>query len=149
MSHRQCYRHVFDIDKANFTVTAGQVTLRNPKYQYEEKALLRQVNIGLFGYGVNIPIGSDWSKQTVTNYNYVRDPYELRWKHIDVSTGKVNSAAITTYDFKYTFYTDYYTYKAASLYQIDSYAEDMQQGTDCYSYIHTKTAIVQKNVKCK
>lgn len=125
MNQRQCYTHVFDIDTTNFTVDAGKVSLVGANYTYNEKALLRQVNIGQFGFGVDIPIGSEWSKKTVTNYNYMEDPYELRWKHIDEFYGKVNTAAITTYDFKYTFYTDYYTYKATSLYQIDSYAKDV------------------------
>ena len=42
----------------------------------------------------------------------MKDPYELRWKHIDEYNQELNYNAITTYNFKYYFYDDYYTYSA-------------------------------------
>ena len=60
----------------------------------------------------------------------------------------VDDYAISTYNFKYYFYDDYYTYTADQMYQIDSYSNDYQEGASCYSYQHTKTSVVQKDLKC-
>lgn len=57
-------------------------------------------------------------------------------------------SAITTYNFKYYFYTDYYTYKADRIFQVTQVNRNEQDGTDCYSYIHTKSSIIQKDNKC-
>lgn len=93
-------------------------------YFYNEKTLLQETNIGQFGYGVDVKIGSNFTKSTPTNYNYAQDPYELRWKHIDEFYGQVHNDAIQTYNFKYYFYTSYYTYSANKVFQIDSYSRD-------------------------
>jgi len=78
IKERQCYVHVFDLDTVNFSVDAETrvVSLLTPaaNYTYEEKKLLNETNIGSFGFGVNIPIGSNFSKSTATNYNYMQDP---------------------------------------------------------------------------
>ena len=87
-------------------------------------------------------ISSNWVGAQPTNYDYMRDPYQLRWKHIDQFYGQVNTEAVTTYNFKYYFYDDYYTYTADRLYQIDSYSVDAQEGVNCYAYQHTKSSIV-------
>jgi hypothetical protein len=118
-------------------------------YKYDERQLLDQVNIGKFGYGVDVKIGSNFTDLKPTNYNYMRDPYELRWKHIDEFTQKLNFQAIPTYNFKYYYYTYYYTYTANEVFQIDAKSKDWQEGTDCYSYIHTKASIVQRDKTCE
>lgn len=114
MNTRQCYTNVYNVDTSNFSVnneTKSVELLADPQtYTYNEKTLLKEINIGQFGFGVDIMIGSNHSDFTVTNYNYMQDPYELRWKHIDEHFGQVNAAALQTYDFQYYFYTDYYTY---------------------------------------
>lgn len=58
-------------------------------YSYNEKKLLESTNIGQFGFGVNIPIGTDDQSSTPTNYNYNTDLLNLRWKHIDEYNGHV------------------------------------------------------------
>jgi len=44
---------------------------------------LNGVDIGYFGFGVPVMLGTTEQKFKVTNYNYVTDPIELRWKSID------------------------------------------------------------------
>jgi hypothetical protein len=125
----------------------AQVTLSD-SYKYDEKSALAKVNIGKFGYGRDIKIGSEFKNLKPTNYNYRSDPYDVRWKHIDEFTGNVNSAAVTTTDFKYYFYDEYYRYTADKKFQIDKETRDFQTGDECYSYIHTKSDIVQRGTKC-
>lgn len=98
----------FEVDEE----TRGVKLLQVDDYVYDERSLLQTTNIGRFGYGVDIKIGSNFTKLHPTNYNYMRDPYELRWKHIDEFYQQVDYSAITTYNFKYYFYTNYYTYAA-------------------------------------
>jgi len=66
----------------------------------------------------------------------------LRWKHIDEFYGQVNTNAIQTYNLKYYFYTSYYTYASAKVYQLDSYSQNDQVGTSCYSYLNTKFQVI-------
>lgn len=114
LTKRQCYTYSLIQDPASYVVDSetAQVTMSD-SYKYDEKNALKSVNIGKFGYGVNIKIGSDFTKLTPTNYDYRKDPYDVRWKHIDEFTGNVKASAVNTYNFKYYFYTDYYTYEAA------------------------------------
>lgn len=110
--------------------------------------MLKDTNIGRFGYGVDVKIGSNFTSLTPTNYDYRRDPYDLRWKHIDEFYGKVNRGAIDTTNFRYYFYTNYYTYTSDSKFQIDKKSRDFQSGEECYSYIHTKSELIQRKTSC-
>ncbi len=71
-----------------------------------------------------MPIGSTQSAMTPTNYNYDIDPYQLRWKTVDVLYGSVNTGAIQTYDFKYYYYDAYYSYNSDKMYSVYSYSID-------------------------
>ena len=88
----------------------------------------------MFGFGVPIKMGTNENKLTPTNYNYFRDPNELRWKHIDELYGQVNNNAINTYNFKFYFYNTYYMYTSQKPYQIDLFHKSWQDGSSCYSY---------------
>jgi hypothetical protein len=52
-------------------------------FNYNEQTILMGVDIGYYGFGVPIMLGTSEQKFTVTNYNYVTDQLELRWKSID------------------------------------------------------------------
>ena len=51
------------------------VTTAQNDYVYNEKSLLKETNIGEFGYGVRVKIGSDFDTLRPTNYNYLQDAY--------------------------------------------------------------------------
>lgn len=81
--------------------------------------------MGYFGFGVATK--SDYytlQYNVPTNYNYMQDWNDLRWKHIDESLGLVNAAAKNTYDNIYYFYYSYYTYTANQNYWSDSWTYD-------------------------
>lgn len=104
-----------ELDDLNFSVdseTREVKLLTTVDYYYDEKTLLQTTNIGLFGFGYPIKIGSNFTRFTPTNYNYMLDPYEIRFKHIDEVNGDVKNNAIDTYNFRYYFYSNYYTYTA-------------------------------------
>ena len=51
------------------------MTTAQNDYVYNEKSLLKETNIGEFGYGVRVKIGSDFDTLRPTNYNYLQDAY--------------------------------------------------------------------------
>lgn len=94
MKDKQCYTYAVDKDTINFAVDPGTrevsvKTVNVEQYHYDERALLKGENIGSFGFGIKLKIGSDMAKFTPANYDYVEDPYNLRWKHVDEVYGKV------------------------------------------------------------
>jgi hypothetical protein len=50
---------------------------------YDENELLKTMNVGSFGFGVEIPMGSTDEAFTPANYDYTNDRLDLRWKHVD------------------------------------------------------------------
>ena len=70
---KQCYIYaaVLAPNTYNYDTVSNKITLPTETILYDEKSLLKNLNVGLFGFGVYIPIGSEDSKLTVTNYNYV------------------------------------------------------------------------------
>jgi hypothetical protein len=76
------------------------------------------------------------------------DPYEIRFKHIDEVNGDVKTNGIDTYNFRYYFYSNYYTYTAGKTYKLDIFENNYQLGTYCNSYIDTRPKIPTKGSKC-
>lgn len=97
--------------------------------------MLSQTNVGYFGFGTAI---KDQQSLEPTSYDYNIDPYQLRWKTIDELYGAVITGAIQTYDFKYYYYSAYYTYQNDKIYSSYSYSMDVNQGTSCQGYYEDK-----------
>ena len=84
LSEKQCYAYALDLS-ADFEVdsTTRKVTLTSQDYVYDEKTLLSDINVGSFGFGVEIPLSSENEDATPANYDYTHDHLNLRWKHVD------------------------------------------------------------------
>ena len=130
---------MYDYDRQYETF---RVPSEDPEYEYHEKSLLSDVNIGRFGFGVDVKLSEYTGYYSYyysyanrpTNYDYYSDWQELRWKHVDESLGLVNEDAVQTYGYGYYFYYDYYTYTENQNRLYDEYAYSEQEQTLCYSY---------------
>ena len=70
---KQCYTYAFKLDPQTYPVDSSSNTISfSPAddYRYDERALLQKTNIGRFGFGVDVKIGSNFTALTPTNYNY-------------------------------------------------------------------------------
>lgn len=85
-----------------------------------------------------------------SSYNYYTDWADIRWKSIDEGLGLVNKQAQNTYDGSYYYYYSYYTYTANQNYWYDTFTDNTQEGTSCYSYSRQQTySQYTTNYKCK
>lgn len=85
LTERQCYAYALDLSP-DFEVdpnTRRVTTLTSQDYVYDENKLLQTMNVGSFGFGVEIPMGSTDEAFTPANYDYTNDRLDLRWKHVD------------------------------------------------------------------
>lgn len=85
LTERQCYAYALDLSP-DFEVdsnTRRVTTLTSQDYVYDENKLLQTMNVGSFGFGVEIPMSSTDEAFTPANYDYTNDRLDLRWKHVD------------------------------------------------------------------
>ena len=103
LKKKQCYAYAITTMPSLYSydkVSRKFVIPQDADYEYSEKKLLRDINIGKFGFGVDVPqpvYGYYYDNMYIarpTNYNYYQDWDNLRWKHIDIVLGLVNKDAI-------------------------------------------------------
>ena len=84
LNAKQCYVYAATTLPQTFSYNYVSRQIIVPEgYKYNEQTVLTGLDIGYFGFGVPVMLGTSEQKFTVTNYNYVTDPVELRWKSID------------------------------------------------------------------